>query len=89
MSFGHIVFRVEPVADWQSKCQHVKAKRLRCLQPTGFVTRYSYVTGRAGRVSTSDHWVCEEHARHFAFAHNVPILDAAPGPRRTDAERIG
>jgi len=80
-SWGHVVFKATPTCSWQRQCSTCKAE-------TGYVTRYLYITGRAGRTSSSDRWVCLDHATKFAAKHGLSILDKEPGPRFTDEARI-
>ncbi len=49
----------------------------KCKNPPTHATRYSYVTGRAGRVSWSEREVCTPHAEKFAAKHGIEITDAA------------
>jgi len=39
----------------------------RCNKPVAFLVQYDYVTGAAGRISTSDRWLCEEHGKDVAI----------------------
>ncbi|HEY3035151.1 MAG TPA: bifunctional DNA primase/polymerase [Streptosporangiaceae bacterium] len=44
----------------------------KCREPVTFAVRYSYVTGRSGRVSDSERRVCTTHAAKFAATHGLP-----------------
>lgn len=87
MTWGYTVFKAAPMCDWQSHCTmnaHSNGRAGKCAKPTGYVTRYFYVTGRKGRTSSNDRWVCKDHAERFAAKHRVEILEQPP-----EAGRIG
>ena len=44
-----------------------------CKAPVTFLAQYDYVTGRAGRITNADKWLCEEHGRAFAARHNAKV----------------
>lgn len=48
----------------------------KCNEPVTHAATYSYVTGRAGRVSSSAHLVCTSHAERFAAKYEAGIIDA-------------
>jgi len=89
-SWGHVVFKSTPekLADprghhreyWQSICHIRKSWRDAngCRQPTGYVARYTYTTGRKGNTAVCDRWLCEHHAKLFAAKYGLEILDAEP-----------
>lgn len=80
MTWGYTVFKATPGCDWQRHCTmkaHGNGHAGKCSQPTGYVTRYYYVTGRKGRTSSNDRWVCKDHAERFAAKHHIEILDQA------------
>ena len=52
----------------------------RCGAPMTHAQRYSYVTGRAGRVSDSERAVCAEHADRFAKRWGLEV-PAEPSER--------
>jgi len=50
-----------------------------CQHKAEFVTLYSYVTGRRGRVSCAERYACAEHAGRFRRRHNIaPDAPLAP-----------
>ena len=51
----------------------------KCRQDATHETAWSYVTGRAGRVSSQRRMVCDEHAAAFRAKHDLPEPEAAPG----------
>jgi hypothetical protein len=50
----------------------------KCRERVAYEIRYSYVTGRAGRVSWAAKNVCAQHAERFAAKHGIEITDAPP-----------
>jgi hypothetical protein len=52
---------------------------MRCPKPVEFFAQYSYVTGRAGRVSSARRAVCAEHAAGFAERYQIPFPADPPG----------
>ena len=69
-------------------CGHGR-KPNRCETPATHMTGYRYVTGRAGRVSSSEQSRCETHAAAFAAKHGVAMPDApAPRPMRTGGDLV-
>lgn len=91
MTWGHQVFKATPRSDWENRCSMNAGGKIgagKCNQPTGYVTRYRYITGAKGRTSSSDRWVCEAHARKFAAKYKCEILEAEPAGRSTDAALI-
>ena len=65
-----------------------------CPHKAEFMTLYSYVTGRRGRVSCAERYACPEHAERFRRRHNIEP-DAPPAPdvgeerRQTMASILG
>lgn len=56
----------------------------KCGKPIAYVASYRYVTGRAGRVSTSEKFLCEDHGRKFAAKNNLDAPDpTAPGTAKS------
>ena len=53
-------------------------KTPRCAEHATHEIRYSYVTGRAGRVSWAAKNICTGHAEKFAAKHGIEITDAPP-----------
>jgi hypothetical protein len=91
MTWGHKVFKATPHTDWQNRCtmHAIGSREGKCNQPTGYVTRYHYVTGQAGRTSSSDRWVCKVHAERFAGKYKCAILETEPAGRSIDSVRFG
>lgn len=58
-----------------------------CDRPPTHWTNYSYVTGRAGRVSNATRRACGEHAERFAKKHGAAVLDSTPGTQREYMDR--
>lgn len=56
---------------WRPGCQGRN-----CQERPVYVTRYLYVTGRAGRVTDRIQYCCLEHGRAFAKKHGL-VLEAA------------
>ena len=56
----------------------IRCKTPKCRERVTHATRYSYVTGRAGRTSWASRNVCTGHAEKFAAKHGIEIADAAP-----------
>lgn len=50
-----------------------------CTHKAESVTLYSYVTGRRGRVSCAERFVCPAHAEKFRTKHGI-AADAPPAP---------
>lgn len=44
-----------------------------CQGSAEYITRYEYVTGRAGRVTDAIRYACDEHAVKFCDKHNIAI----------------
>lgn len=65
-----------------------------CPHKAEFMTLYSYVTGRRGRVSCAERYACSEHAERFRRRHDI-APDARPAPdvgeerRQTMASILG
>lgn len=53
-----------------------------CEEPTIFKVGYLYVTGRAGRVSSSEKNACQLHGERFAKKHELE-LPVEPAARQT------
>lgn len=92
-SFDHAVWRLTPaelseLCEWDRKCRMPGRTKASCHRPTVAKTRYRYVTGRSGRVTTSDRYVCEDHAESFAEKRKVAIGDSDPYLRATDSARL-
>lgn len=52
----------------------------KCMGHIVFVTSYAYVTGRRGRTSRAERFVCEAHGRKFAEKHGLECPDpSVPG----------
>lgn len=49
----------------------------KCDEPPVYVTRYLYVTGRAGRVTDRIQYCCQAHGEAFAKKHRL-TLEPAP-----------
>jgi hypothetical protein len=47
-----------------------------CFEPLAFYASYRYVTGRAGRTTRRDLYLCRKHGEHFAAKHNLKIDEA-------------
>lgn len=82
-SWGHTVnFASKKDAPWLDEGSLCVVRG--CPHTIAFRTTYRYVTGRAGRVSRADRYICEEHARKFATKHKIEMPAAqplAPGER--------
>ena len=57
----------------------------KCPHKAKFITLYSYVTGRKGRTSCTERFVCPEHAEKFRTKYAI-AKDAPPAPN-VGAER--
>lgn len=56
----------------------------KCKEPPTHLTTYSYVTGRAGRVSFASRRACTAHAEAFAAKHGIEITDRAPAAHASE-----
>lgn len=45
----------------------------KCQEPHAWIGWYSYVTGRAGRVSQRNVYLCDAHARRFCEQHGLTL----------------
>lgn len=66
----------------------------RCPERPEFVTRYLYVTGRAGRVTDRIQYCCRKHGETFAKKHGltlaaIPVRDAEAHARASAAASEG
>lgn len=50
----------------------------RCAATVEYICTYRYVTGRAGRMTTSTRAYCPTHAERFAACHGLSIPSVAP-----------
>lgn len=71
-AFNHRLFRAVNVNtdSWVGRCSRLTHAG-KCDKPVEFLAQYDYVTGQRGRVSTSDRWLCEQHAQMFANGHKL------------------
>jgi hypothetical protein len=60
------------------------------LQPAAYWFTYSYVTGRAGRVSYASKLLCTDHAAKAAEKYGIDLAEAAEGerPRHASEEAV-
>lgn len=75
-SWGHAVRRLTEAQAALDALHDWKCRTGKCGEPVTHITQYSYVTGRAGRVSFSQRRVCTGHAERFAAKHEIEIADA-------------
>lgn len=51
-----------------------------CKRPVVFCASYRYVTGRRGRTTTAERFVCQAHGEKFAKQHELTLPDSSvPG----------
>lgn len=85
-SWGHAA-GVLPEADrsyrWDGEIWWLACASPRCENQVSHWTSYSYVTGRAGRVTRATRKVCEHHAEQFASKHGIPVAEEPPAPTAT------
>lgn len=63
---------------WTPKCSgkhKTPAGHKTCPLKPEFVSRYCYVTGRAGRVTDRNQYWCRPHAEKWATDHKVPLFE--------------
>lgn len=70
-SWNHDVKRL-PEAEIQQWWRWRETCSSKCLGKKEYQISYDYITGRAGRVSTSTRYVCEKHAQQFAKRYGLP-----------------
>jgi hypothetical protein len=53
-----------------------------CAAPVAFAFSYRYITGRAGRVSWAEKWICQQHAERTAKRWGLELpTEAVEGPK--------
>lgn len=83
-SWDHQVYRLdEPRVDFNDRFGRTCATG-QCVDLATHLIRWQYVTGRAGRVSSTGREVCTGHAEKFAAKHQLTIGD----PRRAPASTV-
>lgn len=63
-----------------------RANGSRCPERATWTASYDYVTGKRGRVSSSDRHLCDGHAQRFAAQHDLE-LDVTPQRDYVTTER--
>lgn len=54
-------------------CSRCRTTTSRPRQPAVILACYDYVTGKSGRVTTSEVYVCREHAESYARKHKLDL----------------
>lgn len=62
--------------NWARQARQCAAGK--CKEDVAYVISYRYITGRLGRVTTSERKACAAHAAAFAKKHGLELPDSAP-----------
>jgi hypothetical protein len=72
-AFGHVYNEASQVPHWNDKSRLPNCTGRNCEERPVFITRYLYVTGRAGRVTDRIQYCCKSHGEAFAKKHGLEL----------------